>query len=204
MQLKYPVLVALGCAASFFSGCATPAQNMALGATAAAAVGGITPSNQLEQTYYFGLLDPLQQIEPTLYRVRVRGQGSAISRMKFGSGWVPADLIDPLGTEVRYEKGKGAVQKTDSALGKPSELELGRRMIHFGPDGFREAPAKNRLVIVMGASPETFFQQIDLQLGAPPKPPESAHLNAAIAAALAEASAELIALRAAPTTPVNP
>ena len=35
----------------------------------------------------------------------------------------------------------------------------------FGPEGFREAPANHRLVIVMGASPEDFFSAIDESLG---------------------------------------
>jgi hypothetical protein len=35
----------------------------------------------------------------------------------------------------------------------------------FGPEGFREAPRDHRLVIVMGASPQKFFEAIDTALG---------------------------------------
>jgi hypothetical protein len=35
----------------------------------------------------------------------------------------------------------------------------------FGPEGFREAPKDHRLVIVMGTSPENFFNAIDSSLG---------------------------------------
>ena len=35
----------------------------------------------------------------------------------------------------------------------------------FGPEGFREAPANHRLVIVMGSSPDKFFGAIDQSLG---------------------------------------
>jgi len=36
----------------------------------------------------------------------------------------------------------------------------------FGPEGFRESPADHRLVVVMGSSPQAFFQAIDQTLGA--------------------------------------
>ena len=35
----------------------------------------------------------------------------------------------------------------------------------FGPDGFREAPANHRLVIVMGSQADVFFSQMDKALG---------------------------------------
>jgi hypothetical protein len=35
----------------------------------------------------------------------------------------------------------------------------------FGPEGFREAPANHRLVIVMGSDPSAFFQGVDQALG---------------------------------------
>ena len=36
----------------------------------------------------------------------------------------------------------------------------------FGPEGFREAPKDHRLVIVMGSSPDAFFNAMDNSLGA--------------------------------------
>ena len=35
----------------------------------------------------------------------------------------------------------------------------------FGPEGFREAPANHRLVVVMGADPSAFFEAVDQTLG---------------------------------------
>jgi hypothetical protein len=35
----------------------------------------------------------------------------------------------------------------------------------FGPEGFREAPANHRLVLVMGSSPEKYFEAVDTVLG---------------------------------------
>lgn len=55
--------------------------------------------------------------------------------------------------------GKSEVKTSDS------HFKIGRRLIMFGPEGFREAPRGHRLVIVMGASPEKFFEQIDTALG---------------------------------------
>lgn len=49
--------------------------------------------------------------------------------------------------------------------GTLSELTGNRRLVLFGPEGFREAPKDHRLVIVMGMSPEDYFQAIDQALG---------------------------------------
>jgi hypothetical protein len=46
-----------------------------------------------------------------------------------------------------------------------SQLQTGRRLVLFGPEGFREAPRDHRLVILMGTSPEEFFKAIDTALG---------------------------------------
>ncbi len=51
----------------------------------------------------------------------------------------------------------------DGGLG--GGLPTKRRFMLFGPEGFREAPRDHRLVIVMGASPEEFFNAIDRSLG---------------------------------------
>ncbi len=125
---------------------------------------GLSPSNELHQVYYLGVFDPHEQIPPTVYRVRVRGQASAISLMKFGSGWVPADLIDSLGTTVKANDGGGfSVTKTDQ--GEFPSLPTGRKLMMFGPEGFREAPKNHRLVIIMGSDPSAYFEAIDTALG---------------------------------------
>ena len=120
----------------------------------------------LEQIYYLGSFDPQEQVPPALYRVRVRGQASIISWMRFGSGWVPAELIDSLGSSVEINKAEGKIVMTKAGNDQISKLTIGRRLMQFGPEGFREVPKEHRLVILMGSSPEKFFQAIDEALGA--------------------------------------
>ncbi|QYZ64573.1 MAG: hypothetical protein OI74_05875 [Gammaproteobacteria bacterium (ex Lamellibrachia satsuma)] len=149
---------------SQMSGCATDAQSIALGAAVVTAYAGRTPSNEIEQTYYLGVFDPQDQIPPTVYRVRVHGQASALSGVKFASGWVPAQVMDALGSTTAFQKGsdKVTIEKSDETF---SSFETGRRLMLFGPEGFREAPASHRLVIAMGSSPEAFFNAMNESLG---------------------------------------
>lgn len=133
-----------------------------LGATA---VGGQAPSHEIEQTYYLGVFDPQEQLPPQMYRIRVNGQASFISNTNFASGWVPAALVDSLGAGIRLDQEKGSVQFDKVEDEFVSEIKTGRRLIMFGPEGFREAPANHRLVIVMGSDPSNFFSAIDNTLG---------------------------------------
>jgi hypothetical protein len=48
---------------------------------------------------------------------------------------------------------------------KDNGLLTGRRLIMFGPEGFREAPKNHRLVVVMGSNPDKFFSAVDEALG---------------------------------------
>jgi hypothetical protein len=137
--------------------------------TVAATIGGTallahSPNNEIEQIYYLGVFDPQEQVPPTVYRVRVHGQASAMSFMRFASGWVPADVIDSLGTSVGFQEA-GAALKTEDAQKLSEALPVGRKLVLFGPEGFRQAPKDHRLVIVMGSSPEKFFKAIDTSLG---------------------------------------
>ena len=152
----------------FSGGCSGPEET-------AGAVGGVTafaahaPTNEIEQIYYLGVFDPREQVPAAVYRVRVHGQASALSLMKFSSGWVKADLIDSLGSDVSHgdlsvENGGRGVQITADP-NWTSSLPTGRRLVLFGPEGFRTAPRGHRLVIVMGSSPESFFQALDESLG---------------------------------------
>jgi hypothetical protein len=143
-------------------GCQTPQQTFLAGTAGATILGGMLPAQQIEQVYYLGAFDPQEQVPPAIYRITVRGQASFISRMQFGSGWVPAATIDSLGTRLSFEDGNIAFNA--SQAGSVPSLELDRRMILFGPEGFREAPKDHRLVIVMGSSPEAFFNAIDRSL----------------------------------------
>jgi hypothetical protein len=137
--------------------------------TIAASIGGTalaahSPNNEIEQIYYLGVFDPQEQVPSTVYRVRVHGQASAISFMRFASGWVPADVIDSLGTTIHFEKA-GDAPKIEDNENAGNALSMGRKFVLFGPEGFRQAPKDHRLVIVMGSSPEKFFKAIDTSLG---------------------------------------
>ena len=148
-------------------GCSTPAATNSLIAVAGTIGLGHTPTTNIVQTYYLGVFDPREQLPPTLYRVRVQGQASALSRTAFASGWVRADLIDSLSGRVdlensRVKLGEDAANKVN--LGEDRNA-LNRRLVMFGPEGFREAPKNHRLVVVMGSNPEAFFTGVDRALG---------------------------------------
>lgn len=144
--------------------CSTTAQTVGLVAAIGTWNAARSPSNEIEQTYYLGVFDPQDQVPPTVYRVRVHGQASALSTARFASGWVPANVLDALGTGVEFEKDSSRIriERTQEPI---QTYATGRGLMQFGPEGFREAPRAHRLVIVMGASPEKFFQAIDQSLG---------------------------------------
>lgn len=147
----------------FGSGCTATKDTCALG-VAGGLLGIHSPNNEIEQIYYLGVFDPKEQVPPAVYRVRVHGQASAISFMRFSSGWVPADVIDSLGTNVYFEKAGGTL-KIENAEKLANALPMRRKLVLFGPEGFRPAPKNHRLVIVMGSNPEEFFKAIDQSLG---------------------------------------
>lgn len=151
-----------------FAGCGsiTPLENFTYGSIAATLLGGQSPNNEIQQIYYLGVFDPQEQVPPTVLRVRVHGQASFISLTRFASGWVPAQLIDSLSSGVKFQSKTGDLSITKAGEGEVAALKPGRRMVLFGPEGFREAPKDHRLVIVMGSSPEDFFNAIDQSLGA--------------------------------------
>ncbi len=130
------------------------------GLPACATVGG----HKLRQIYYFGIFDPSEQLPPSVYRIRVRGTSDWFSRINYAAGWVPAKFVDSLGTTIRFEEGSLAFE---NAEGESHEVQLktGRRLMLWGPEGFRESPADHRLAVVMAASPEDFFGAIDDALG---------------------------------------
>jgi len=136
--------------------CSSPG-DLAAGVLTTTAVGARTPANDLEQTYYVGVFDPLARVPPTVYRLRVRGQASAISSMRFASGWLPAAVVDGLNERVGFDDKTGRV-KIESAAKSDSVILPSRRLMMFGPEGFREAPKDHRLAIVMSSSPEKFFE----------------------------------------------
>ena len=122
------------------------------------------PGQELEQVYYLGIFDPREQLPSQVYRVTVHGQASALSGMKFRSGWLPASLVDSLTTQANFAEGSDVASVATTQPDQSAHLETGRRLMLFGPEGFREAPKDYRLVIVMGQSPEAFFNAIDSSL----------------------------------------
>jgi hypothetical protein len=148
------------------AGCQSATQYSYLGA-GATLYASQAPTNEIEQIYYLGAFDPQDQVPPTIYRVTVRGQSSALSQMKFASGWVQASLIDTLQSRVGFaaDSDKTTIDQAAAAGESPTGLKIGRRLMLFGPEGFREAPRDHRLVIVMGASPDKFFASLDQSLG---------------------------------------
>jgi hypothetical protein len=161
------------------SGCETAAGTAAL-IGGGAAYNSRSPGHEIEQVYYLGVFDPQDQVPPTIYRVRVRGQSSVMGQTQFASGWVPAQVIDSLGSQVSANfsqsgapgsagplvPARGVDIKISKGEYDLSNLETGRRLMQFGPEGFRETPRDHRLVIVMGHNPQDFFSAIDQALGA--------------------------------------
>jgi hypothetical protein len=152
---------------ALLAACATPWQSGAL-VVGGTGVLGHSPTSIMNQTYYLGAFDPLEQMPPTIYRIRVQGQASALSRTAFASGWVRADLVDSLSGKIEVDRNTVQVSGNKTVpLGQTDEngTDLNRRLIMFGPEGFREAPRNHRLVVVMGSNPESFFSSVDRALG---------------------------------------
>ena len=167
MKAKWIVLATL-IAPSFGLGCGSPhsiALEVVGGVTVATVLGGRTSSNEIDQVFYLGIFDPQEQLPEAVYRITVRGQSSFISSMKFGSGWIPAIVADSLSSQISEPQNSDQVSITKGTESDLVSLKTGRRLMLFGPEGFREAPKDQRLAIVMGSSPEHFFQAIDQTLG---------------------------------------
>lgn len=145
------------------AGCNSTPKTVGLAAGITAA-GARTPANEMEQTFYVGIFDPEEQLPPMLYRIRVHGQSSLISRQRFASGWVPAKVIDSLSTNLSFDE-DGKVQIENAESEEVPAFATGRRLIMFGPEGFRESPKDHRLVIVMGSDPSDYFNAVDETLG---------------------------------------
>lgn len=153
-------------AAAVLAGCSSAAANYAGGLGTTIGLGH-TPTTSIGQTYYLGVFDPREQLPPTIYRIRVQGQASALSTTTFASGWLRADLVDSLSGQIGSDKGIVTATGDASTRVTPEEDKgaLNRRLVMFGPEGFREAPRNHRLVVVMGANPQSFFSSVDRALG---------------------------------------
>ena len=73
--------------------------------------------------------------------------------------------MDSLSGRIDLGKQTALEENKLPASNEDNKNALNRRLIMFGPEGFREAPKNHRLVVVMGASPETFFNAVDRALG---------------------------------------
>lgn len=167
-HLRFPVCAAaLAAVIAPLAGCGslTPVENVAIGAAGITAFGARTPAQEVQQIYYLGVFDPQEQVPPMIYRVRVHGQASVLSGMSFASGWVHSSVVDSLGSHIEFNDETGRVEITPQGGNALPSMQTGRRLMMFGPEGFREAPKDHRLVIVMGSSPDKFFQAMDRSLG---------------------------------------
>jgi hypothetical protein len=134
------------------------------GVTFSTLLGARSPTHEIQQVYYIGVFDPREQVPPSIYRLTVHGQSSFMSATKFASGWVPAAMADSLDSHIQFNE-KSDKLEFSSGDNKIEKLKTGRRLVLFGPEGFREAPKDHRLVVVMGSNPEAYFQAIDEALG---------------------------------------
>lgn len=125
----------------------------------------MTPNADIEQTYYLGSFDPLDQVPPAVYRIRVRGQSSILNQTRFASSWVPASVVDALTGSVGFKGKDGLEVDAVNGFGDGKGLKVGRGMVMFGPEGFREAPRDHRLVVIMGSNPEQVEQAFSSALG---------------------------------------
>ena len=141
-------------------------EEIVAGTAVTTVLGASSPTHEIQQIYYLGVFDPQEQLPPTVYRIRVHGQTSFISFAKFASGWVPAPLIDSLSASVDFKNETSSSVAVDPGASESlATLTTGRRLMMFGPEGFLEAPANHRLVVIMGSNPEAFFNAIDTALG---------------------------------------
>lgn len=167
LKIRWRIATALigGFAALWLAGCASPAQT---GGLAGGLVVGAaqTPSHEIEQIYYLGVFDPDEQVPRSIYRLRVHGQSSPLSLTRFATGWVPAPFVDSLGSQISLETTSSAPPTiTGASTNQQVTLETGRRLVVFGPEGFRTVPRDYRLVIVMASDPSQFFDAVDQMLG---------------------------------------
>lgn len=153
-------------AAGALQGCGTEniaLRNRQVGGTLAALA--MTPNADIEQTYYLGSFDPQDQVPPAVYRIRVRGQSSILNRTRFASSWVPAEVVDALTGSIAFADSSSTSVTAGNGFGRGDGLKVGRGMVMFGPEGFREAPRNHRLVIIMGSDPEQVEQAFASALG---------------------------------------
>ena len=156
-------VLALGVWLAALGGCGmTVVQRNLVTGTGAAS---LAPSAEIEQTYYLGSFDPRGQLPPAIYRIRVRGQSSILNATRFASSWVPAEVVDSLSGSLAIDAKNGKLSIERDSATSSSLADAGRRLMLFGPEGFREAPTGHRLVVIMGSDPQMVEQAFSEALG---------------------------------------
>jgi hypothetical protein len=153
-----------GALASTLAACDSKTGNITLGVLGLTALGASSTSSEIEQIYYVGIFDPQDQLDPQVYRIRVHGQASLLGVTKFASGWVPAAAVDSLGTQIGFDKQTNQFKITPSNGVSSDAIQAQRKLVMFGPEGFRESPQGHRLAIAMGSDPEAFFTAVNTSL----------------------------------------
>jgi hypothetical protein len=129
-------------------------------------------SSTASEAFYVGRFDPLTQLPQELYRFRVNGEGSWYHDMKFASGWLPASVVDPLGSTISIGKDGVSTKSANTGNGAQAAadtkgyVEAYRTMRLFGPEAFLEVPKDLRFCVVMSADPNKFFQAARMLAGA--------------------------------------
>jgi hypothetical protein len=154
--LRFLLFLGLSLSSIAVAGCETTAGTVVLATAGATVAGSYSPNNEIQQVYYVGIFDPQEQLPTAVYRITVHGQSSFISDTKFASGWVPAAFADSLDTRIGFNDAGALTMEGKGGAG----VATGRRLMMFGPEGFREAPRDHRLCIVMGSSPQKFFDAV--------------------------------------------
>lgn len=162
-RLTWPFLALSLVTILLLQGCGTSVPQRNLGA--ATVMAALSPSAEIEQTYYLGSFDPRDQLPPAIYRIRVRGQSSILNATRFASSWVPAEVVDSLtgSLAIDAKSGRVSLERQDGSVS--SLADAGRRLMLFGPEGFREAPTGHRLVVIMGGDPQMVEQAFAEALG---------------------------------------
>ena len=115
---------------------------------------------RIHTTHYLGVFDPQQQVPEELYKVTIDGNASAVSDVKYASGWVPAAQADLLVTQLQRDDQDNITITGDAS--KTVSVALRRRFFEIGPSGVSTQPEDGRFVIVMGANPDYFFKKMGL------------------------------------------
>lgn len=110
--------------------------------------------------HFLGVFDPSEQVPPELYRIKITGKAQWMSKVKYGSGWVPARQADLLVQDIRPdEQGKFTIsgQNSDAV-----SMAVRRRFFEIGPFAVATEPEDGRFVVVMSSDPDYFFKKIGL------------------------------------------